>query len=258
MATPLGNLEDMTFRGVRILREADLIAAEDTRRTRKLMTHYQARARLISYRDENHDRVWPGILEVLQTGGRVVLVTDAGTPGISDPGARIVREAAAEGASIVPIPGATAVAAALSVSGLGADSYYFVGFLPARQKARLDVLGRAAACRDTLVFFEAPHRLARSLADAALVLGERRATLCREMTKINEEILGGSLPSLAEAIGRRPGAIKGEITLVVEGGAPDRTAGSDCRGDRGAYPGRSQAGQGDCVRTVQKDRLQPQ
>lgn len=220
LATPLGNLDDMTHRGAAALREADLVAAEDTRRTRKLMVHFGAKAPLISYREENHFRVWPKIADALEKGRRVILATDAGTPGVSDPGRLAVSEAMKMGARVLPLPGPSAVAAALSVSGLDADAYVFAGFPPAKAAARRKFYQGLRYERKTLVFFEAPHRLGDSLADAADVLGPREAMLGREMTKMNEEYRPSDLASLARDL--PPGVeVKGEITLVVAGAARD-------------------------------------
>jgi 16S rRNA (cytidine1402-2'-O)-methyltransferase len=220
LATPLGNLDDMTHRGAAALREADLVAAEDTRRTRKLMVHFGAKAPLISYREENHFRVWPKIADALEKGRRVILATDAGTPGVSDPGRLAVSEAMKMGARVLPLPGPSAVAAALSVSGLDADAYVFAGFPPAKAAARGKFYQGLRYERKTLVFFEAPHRLGDSLADAADVLGPRQAMLGREMTKMNEEYRPSDLASLARDL--PPGIeVKGEITLVVAGAAGD-------------------------------------
>ncbi|MDY6850985.1 MAG: 16S rRNA (cytidine(1402)-2'-O)-methyltransferase, partial [Thermodesulfobacteriota bacterium] len=215
VATPLGNLEDITFRAVRVLGEAALVAAEDTRRTRKLLDHYGLKTRVISYREQNHAKVLPRLLTALQDGLDVALVTDAGTPGVSDPGALLVREAARLGAAVTPLPGPSAAACALSVAGLPADSFVFAGFLPARKKARLDFLTGMRFESRTLVFFEAPHRLIDSLADMREVLGRREAVLCREMTKLNEEFLRGTLADLSEEVTRREKKIRGEATVIV-------------------------------------------
>jgi len=217
VATPLGNLEDMTFRAVRVLGQADLAAAEDTRRTRKLLTHYGLSARLISYREQNQAKVLPKLIETLKQGRNIALVSDAGTPGISDPGVELVRRAAESGAAVVPIPGPSAVACALSAAGLPADSYLFVGFPPARPKARQEALAALRFEQRTLVFYEAPHRLAETLQDMVEAFGNRAAVICREMTKVHEEFIRGGLAELAEGTVRRKDGLKGEITLVVAG-----------------------------------------
>ena len=220
VATPLGNLEDMTFRAVKVLKSVGLVAAEDTRRTRKLLTHIGAEVQVISYREENHQKVLPKLIGALEKGTGVALVTDAGTPGISDPGALAVKEAVKAGHKVVPIPGPTAVSAALSVSGFPADSYLFAGFLPSKGRLRRDFLERLKEETRTLVFFEAPHRIVDSLEDLAAVLGDRKAVLCREMTKLHEEFVRGGLADLAGWIGAGEGGVKGEITLVVSGALP--------------------------------------
>ncbi|MBW2060859.1 MAG: 16S rRNA (cytidine(1402)-2'-O)-methyltransferase [Deltaproteobacteria bacterium] len=217
VATPLGNLEDLTYRASRILSEVDLVAAEDTRRTRKLFTRYQISTRLISYREQNHVRVLPRLLKVLAEDQDVALVSDAGTPGVSDPGAFLVREAGERGVRVVPVPGPSASACAISVSGLPGSSYVFVGFLPAKKKARLEALKGLKRERRTLIFYEAPHRLKKSLQDAAAVLGPRQAVLGREMTKMHEEFIRGTLNEIAREIEHRPEAIRGEFTLVLAG-----------------------------------------
>ncbi|MEW6264716.1 MAG: 16S rRNA (cytidine(1402)-2'-O)-methyltransferase [Thermodesulfobacteriota bacterium] len=224
VATPLGNLEDMTLRAIKVLKEADLVAAEDTRRTRKMLTHFGLSRRLLSYREQNHARVLPQIMTALVEGLNVALVTDAGTPVISDPGARLIREAAASGVLVSPVPGPSAVTAALSVSGLPADQYHFAGYLPARRKPRLETLNRYKQFEGTLVIFEAPHRLLESLGDAARVLGDRSAVLCRELTKVHEEVIRGGLAELADTLSNRPFPVKGEITLVVAGAGGGRPA----------------------------------
>ena len=214
-ATPLGNLEDITYRCVRILGEADLVLAEDTRRTRNLLAHFGIKTKLSGYREQNHRKVLPQLLQMLEDGKSMVLVSDAGTPGVSDPGAMLVREAGLHGHRVVPLPGATAVAAALSVSGFSSDQFIFVGFLPARPKHRRDLLKRLTKEHRTMVFFEAPHRLAETLADMALILGARTGVVCREMTKINEEFTRGVLEQLAEWYSPDE-KVKGEITIVID------------------------------------------
>ena len=217
VATPLGNLEDITYRAVRVLGEVTIIAAEDTRRTRKLVAHFGFTADLVSYREQNHRQAAPRLIDALQSGRDVALVSDAGTPVVSDPGSMLVAKAAEEGIDIIPIPGPTAVGAALSVSGFASDCFVFGGFIPAKKKARVDFFRRSAMDGRTHVFYEAPHRLAESLADAAGAMGNRRAVVCRELTKMNEEIIRGDLSDIAQTIGNRSNPVKGEITIVVEG-----------------------------------------
>ena len=215
LATPIGNLGDLTQRAGQVLAAVDLVAAEDTRRSRKLLSHLGIKKELISYREQNQEAAGQRILAALGEGREVALVSDAGTPVISDPGADLVRLAVEQGFRVVPIPGPSAVATALSVSGLAAERYTFGGFLPARSKARCELLGELAERREPLVFFEAPHRLAASLADMRSVLGPRQAVLCRELTKLNEEIVRSDLDALAAWARER--RVRGEITLVVAG-----------------------------------------
>jgi len=222
VATPIGNLADMTFRAVWILREVALIACEDTRRTARLLQAHEIATPMTSFFE--HNERWKGerILRTLRDGRDVALVSDAGTPGISDPGFRLVREARAEGLAVVPVPGASAAVAALSVSGLPTDRFLFVGFLPSRSHARRQALQDLAKQRETLVVYEAPTRVLSTLADMADVWGNRDAFLCREATKVHEEYVRASLSVLRERLAEK-GEVKGEIVLVVEG-APEPTA----------------------------------
>jgi 16S rRNA (cytidine1402-2'-O)-methyltransferase len=213
VATPIGNLEDMTYRAVRILREADLIAAEDTRHTRKLLTHFGISRPITSYFDHNAAFKGEAILERLKGGDSVALVSDAGTPCISDPGYQLVHDAAAAGISVVPIPGPSAATAALSVSGLPNDTFTFVGFLPnrsSRRRERLESL-RQADC--LLIFYEAPHRLAATVADMAEIFGDRPAVIGREITKLHEEFIRGTLLELSAALAARQ--VRGESVILV-------------------------------------------
>lgn len=216
VGTPIGNLEDMTFRAVRILQNVDAIAAEDTRHTGKLLQHFQIATPQISYHDHNRQSRTLELLERLQQGNAIALVTDAGMPGISDPGYELVKACAEAGVVVVPIPGPSAAIAALTASGLPCDQFVFEGFLPAKRTARrsrLDVLKTEAR---TLIFYEAPHRLRQTLQDLTLLGEERQIALARELTKLHEEIWRGTI---AEAIAyyeeREP---QGEFTLVVSGG----------------------------------------
>jgi len=216
VATPIGNLEDLTLRAVRVLREVALIACEDTRRTARLLQAHQISTPTTSFFE--HNERWKGerILRAVREGRDVALVSDAGTPGISDPGFRLVREARAEGLAVVPVPGASAAVAALSVSGLPTDRFLFVGFLPARTHARRQALEGLAPQRETLVVYEAPTRVLATLSDMIELWGDRDAFLCREATKIHEEYVRGSLSALRARLAQRP-EVKGEIVLVVEG-----------------------------------------
>lgn len=222
VATPLGNLEDITLRAVRVLKTVGLVACEDTRRTAVLLRAHGVSARTTSYFE--HNERWKGerILRELRRGVDVALVSDAGTPGISDPGFRLVREARAEGIAVVPVPGPNAAVAALSVSGLPTDRFLFVGFLPSRSQARRQVLNEVADRRETLVFHESPLRVVSALADMVAVLGDREAFLCREATKVHEEYRLGRLSDLGDSLGARD-AVRGEIVLVVAG-AGERAA----------------------------------
>jgi 16S rRNA (cytidine1402-2'-O)-methyltransferase len=214
VGTPIGNLEDMTLRAIRTLREVRLIAAEDTRTTGRLLRHFQIDTPLKSY----HDYSTPERLaELLQTlaAADVALVSDAGMPGLSDPGFELVRAAIAAGVKVVPIPGPSAVVSALVASGLPTDRFLFLGFLPRQQKARREALAEVATLPFTLVLFEAPHRLLATLADLERVLGDRPVSVGRELTKLFEEIWRGILSEAAIHFGAD--RIRGELTLVVAG-----------------------------------------
>jgi 16S rRNA (cytidine1402-2'-O)-methyltransferase len=213
LATPIGNLEDMTFRAVRILREVDLIAAEDTRHTRKLLTHFGISKPLTSYFDHNKSLKGTVILDKLKNGFSVALVSDAGTPCISDPGYQLVRDAVAAGVVVVPIPGACAAVAALSVSGLPTDAFVFEGFLPNRSGKRREKLALLKDERRLLVFYEAPTRLMATLADIVEILGDRGVVVAREITKLYEELLRGTVTTVLSALEGRQ--LKGEIVLLV-------------------------------------------
>jgi 16S rRNA (cytidine1402-2'-O)-methyltransferase len=216
VATPLGNLEDVTLRALRVLREVKLVACEDTRRTAGLLKAHGISTPTTSYFE--HNERWKGaqVLDVVRKGGDVALVSDAGTPAISDPGYRLVRDARAEGLPVVPIPGPSAAVAALSVSGLPSDRFLFVGFLPARSGARRAALEDLAGARETLIFHESPMRVLTALEDMAQILGDRPAFLCREATKLHEEYRRGTLAELRAHLAARK-EVRGEIVLVVEG-----------------------------------------
>jgi len=216
VATPLGNLEDLTLRALRVLREVPLVACEDTRRTQALLRAHGIESRTTSYFE--HNERWKGerILSELRAGHDVALVSDAGTPGISDPGYRLVRDARAEGLRVLPVPGPSAAVAALSVSGLPTDRFLFVGFLPPRSGQRRRALEALAAERPTLVLYESPQRVVGMLGEMLEAFGDREAFLCREATKLHEEYRRGRLSGLREALAARE-AVKGEIVLVVAG-----------------------------------------
>lgn len=215
VATPIGNLEDITLRALRVLREVSLIAAEDTRTTRRLLTHYDIRNRLLSYNEHNMRQRTSYIIEALRRGD-VALVSEAGAPGISDPGYELVLRAVEEGFPVVPVPGPSALVAALTVSGLPAREFLFLGFPPRRNAVRRRLFQSLSAEERTLVLFESPHRLQGTLADLRAALGDRRVAVCRELTKRFEEVFRGRV---SEAMERFP-APRGEFTLVVEGAAP--------------------------------------
>ncbi|HJV35718.1 16S rRNA (cytidine(1402)-2'-O)-methyltransferase [Geomonas sp.] len=213
VATPIGNLEDITLRALRILKEVDLIAAEDTRHTRKLLTHFGISRPLTSYFDHNKEVKGNFILDQLEKGTNVALVTDAGTPCVSDPGYQIVRDARAAGLSVIPIPGACAAIAALSASGLPSDLFTFAGFLSNRQGRRKEKLQQLSAETGLLIFYEAPKRLLTTLRDMLEVLGDREVVIARELTKIYEEFLRGRLSALiAQA---EENKIRGEVAILV-------------------------------------------
>ncbi len=212
VGTPIGNLEDVTVRAARVLGEVSLVAAEDTRVSRRLLNHLGVRVPCVSCNEHNWRQRLPELLRALETGD-VALVTDAGMPGVSDPGAAIVAAVADEGNSVVAIPGPSAVTTALAVSGMQADSFTFLGFLPRRGRERRERLAGAAAIPDTLVIFESPHRLRATLADLLGVLGDRRMAVCRELTKLHEEVWRGRI---SEAIDYFE-APRGEFVLVVAG-----------------------------------------
>jgi 16S rRNA (cytidine1402-2'-O)-methyltransferase len=213
VATPIGNLEDMTFRAVRILREVELIAAEDTRHSRKLLTHFGISKPVTSYFDHNKNVKGAQILAKLKEGLSVALISDAGTPCISDPGYHLVRDAVALGIPVVPVPGACAAMAALSASGLPTDSFAFEGFLPNRSGKRQERLGSLKGEGRVLIFHEAPTRLEASLSDILEMLGDREMVVAREITKVYEEFIRGRVSEILRTLeGRR---IKGEVVLLV-------------------------------------------
>jgi 16S rRNA (cytidine1402-2'-O)-methyltransferase len=217
VATPIGNLEDITLRALRVLKEVDLIAAEDTRHTQHLLTHYGIKTPLTSYHEHNERRKAQFLVERLQSGNSVALVTDAGTPAISDPGYRLVTAAIAAEIPVTPIPGPSAVTAVLAASGLPTDRFGFEGFLPAAKSDRRDRLHALKDDTRSLVFYEAPHRLKECLRDICEILGDREVVLAREVTKIHEEFRRGLA---SEQLGKLANQeVRGEITLVVRGAA---------------------------------------
>jgi 16S rRNA (cytidine1402-2'-O)-methyltransferase len=215
VATPVGNLEDITLRALRILKEADLIACEDTRHTARLLARYGIGTPRQSYHNFNEESRARQIIQMLREGKNVALVSDSGTPLVSDPGYELVSACRKEGIPVVPIPGPSAAITALVGSGLPADSFFFAGFLPSRASLRKRRLEELASIPATLILFEAPHRLLASLEDMAATLGPRRAVIARELTKIHEEFLQGTLVELLGLLRARP-RIQGEITLAIE------------------------------------------
>jgi 16S rRNA (cytidine1402-2'-O)-methyltransferase len=213
VATPIGNLQDITLRALNVLRRVDLVACEDTRVTAKFLTHYDIHVPTTPYHDANADRARPHLLAKLREGAKVALVSDAGTPLISDPGFKLVREAAAAGVRVVPIPGASSVLAALTVAGLPTDKFFYVGFLPAKSGQRRAAIEALRAVPATLVVLEAPQRLGECLADLAKGLGTRPAVVARELTKHFEETVRGDLGELAARYAAAPP--KGEVVIVV-------------------------------------------
>jgi 16S rRNA (cytidine1402-2'-O)-methyltransferase len=208
VATPIGNLEDLSFRALRTLREVDLIAAEDTRRTAKLLAHYEIRRPLVSLREHNEARETPRLIARLEKGQSIALVSDAGTPGISDPGARLVRAAHERGMKVIPLPGPSAIAAALSASGFPADEFVFMGFPPRGGDARQEWFARLAEEERTVVFFESPHRIRRTVTDLQPSLVNRQILVARELSKIHEQLVisPNHAPSINET---------GEFTIVI-------------------------------------------
>ena len=223
VATPLGNLGDMTFRAVEILKQVDVIAAEDTRHSRKLLEHFGIQTRLQALHEHNEQRQTQGILAALAEGKQLALISDAGTPLISDPGFVLVREARAAGFRVVPIPGPSAMITALSVAGLPTDRFVFEGFLPTKASARQQVLQALRSETRTMVFYEAPHRLLETLADMQEIFGaQRQAVLARELTKAYETILAMPLQALHEYVVNNKEQQLGEMVLLVHGASQEK------------------------------------
>lgn len=216
VATPIGNLEDITERALRILAEVNVIACEDTRHTGVLLKHFGIKSKLISYHEHNERERANELGEMLEAGNSIALVSDAGTPGISDPGFRLVNIAREKGIPVVPVPGATAFVSALIASGLATDQFFFGGFLPARAAGRRARFEELRDFPSTLIFYEAPHRIAKALADAREILGEREAAVARELTKLHEEIVRGRLSELARKFDSAETNARGEMVLVID------------------------------------------
>jgi 16S rRNA (cytidine1402-2'-O)-methyltransferase len=223
VATPIGNLEDITHRALRVLREVDLIACEDTRHTRKLLNHFGITTPTTSYHEHNEHERAAELCELLKSGKTVALVSDAGTPLISDPGFRLVKAAVERGISVQPIPGAAAFVTALSAAGLATDQFMFAGFLPGRAGTRRAKLSELSSIPATLVFYEAPHRIKAALKDAREILGDREAVIAREMTKVHEEFTRGSLSELISRFSEIE-APRGELVLIVAAHAAETVA----------------------------------
>ncbi len=215
VSTPIGNREDITLRALRILKEVDLIAAEDTRHTGLLLRHFGIQTPLSSYFEGNELKKRDIILSRLKQGDRVALVSDAGTPGISDPGFRLIQLVMENQIPVVPIPGVSAVITALSVSGLPTDAFLFKGFLPHKSTKKRVLLEQLEEVRETIIFYESPHRIMETLEDISDILGDREMVLARELTKMYEEVLRGRVSEVRNQIAGRK--IKGEITLVISG-----------------------------------------
>ena len=221
--TPIGNMGDITSRAREVLKDAELVACEDTRHSGQLLKKLDLKKRLISYHDFNESARADQLVRQIREGASVAVITDAGSPGISDPAYRIVRAAIDNDIEIVPLPGPTAIIPALTASGLPTDRFFFEGFLPNKSGARRKKLERIADFQHTLVFFESPHRVGKSLGDMLEVLGDRAACLAREISKRHEQFLRGSISDLVDAITAKP--VKGEIVLVVAGAKADRKRG---------------------------------
>lgn len=216
VATPIGNLADITLRALEVLKTSDLIACEDTRHTAKLLAHYQIKTRTISYHEHNEQARATELVKYLREGKTVALVSDAGTPAINDPGFRVVRLCIENEINIVSLPGASAFLSALIVSGLPVDAFLFAGYLPARATQRRARLQQLKTTPATLIFYETPHRIAQALKDAREILGERPAAIARELTKLHEQILRGTLSQLAAQFASEDAPARGEFVLIVD------------------------------------------
>lgn len=216
VATPIGNLADITHRALQVLKDVDLIACEDTRHTNKLLNHYGITTKTISYHEHNEQQRATHLIEKLKEGSDIAVVSDAGTPSISDPGFRLVRAAIENDINVVPVPGPSALISALIAAGLPTDEFFFAGFLPSRPNARRTRLSELQSVPGTLIFYEAPHRLVATLKDALEVLGEREAVVARELTKLHEEIRRGRLSQLAADYADQKNDIRGEIVVLID------------------------------------------
>jgi len=222
VGTPIGNLEDITHRALRVLGEVNLIACEDTRTSQKLLNAYRIKTPTTSYHEHNEMTKAPELVLQLEDGENIALISDAGMPGVSDPGYRLVSLAVRHNIRVVPVPGVSAFVAALVASGLPSDSFRFHGFLPPKRSARLATLGQARVAQRTIIFYEAPHRLVASLKDMLEVLGDRNIVVAREVTKAHEEFIRGSISSVLEQLKGR--IIRGEVTVIVDKPLPEAPA----------------------------------
>jgi len=216
VATPIGNLADITHRALQVLSDVELIACEDTRHTHKLLNHYGITTKTISYHEHNEQQRAAELVERLKQGANIAVVSDAGTPAISDPGYRLVRAAIENEIPVIPVPGPSALIAALIAAGLPTDEFFFAGFLPSRTSARRARLNELQSVPGTLIFYEAPHRLAATLKDAYEILGEREAVVARELTKLHEEIRRGRLSELTADYADHQNDIRGEIVVLID------------------------------------------
>ena len=215
VSTPIGNLEDITLRAIRVLKEVGIVAAEDTRHTKHLFNHYQINTILTSYHDFNKEEKAELLISRMKEGTDVALVSDAGTPGISDPGYLLIKRSIEEGIDIAPVPGPSSPIAALSVSGLPTDAFIFEGFLPRKKGQRAKRIDSLKDDRRTIIFFESPYRIVKTLEDIESIMGNRRIAIVREITKIYEEVIRGTVPEVKKRIGNKK--VRGEITLIIEG-----------------------------------------
>ncbi|GAB3092884.1 16S rRNA (cytidine(1402)-2'-O)-methyltransferase [Aestuariicella hydrocarbonica] len=233
VATPIGNLGDMVPRAVEVLQTVDVIAAEDTRHSARLLDHFHISTPLVAYHDHTDEKQVEALIQRMKAGASIGLISDAGTPLVSDPGYRLVRRARQEGIRVVPVPGACAMVAALSASGLPSDRFSFEGFLPPKSGQRLNRLQPLAAEERTLIFYEAPHRIQDCLKDMATVFGaEREAVMAREITKTFETIKGGTLTQLVEFVAGDPNQRKGEMVVMVRGKPKAQDQGLDAEAER--------------------------
>jgi 16S rRNA (cytidine1402-2'-O)-methyltransferase len=226
VATPIGNLEDITYRAVRTLRQVDLVAAEDTRHSKKLFNHYNIETRLISFHEHNEDHKISQLITILKDGKHIALISDAGTPTVSDPGYTLVAAAAEEHIPIIPVPGCSAAVAALSVSGLPTDRFLFIGFPPKKKQKQKALLNTLKTQPATLIFYESPKRISGLIRNMLTIFGDRPACLAREITKIHEEYIRGNLSDILAALERKP-SVKGECCFVVHGDTDTASPASD-------------------------------